>query len=193
MTEEEMRKVIYSMGVSLDGFIEGPDGKFDWAAPNPELHRYFNDVERETGAHLYGRRLYEAMRYWETTDANPNSSAIEVEYARLWQRVPTIVFSITLKRVEGNARLVKGDIAAEVARLKAQPGKDMFLGGAGIGATFMRLGLVDEYWLYVFPVVAGGGKPFFPALDAPVKLHLIETRTLPGDVVLLRYQPAQAA
>jgi dihydrofolate reductase len=106
----------------------------------------------------------------------------------LWQHVPTIVFSTTLDHVEGNARLVKEDITAEVARLKAQPGKDMFVGGAGIGATFMQLGLVDEYWLYVFPVVAGGGKPFFPSSDQPVPLRLLETRILSGGVVLLRYQ-----
>lgn len=186
-----MRKVIYSMAMSLDGFIEGPDGKFDWATPDSELHQYFNDLERETGAHLYGRRLYEVMRYWETADANPESHPVEREYARLWQQVPTVVFSTTLDKVEGNAQLVKGDIAEEVAKLKAQPGKDMFLGGAGIGATFMKLGLVDEYWLYVFPVVAGGGKPFFPASDKPVKLRLIETRTLPGNVVLLRYAHAE--
>lgn len=183
-----MRKVIYSMGVSLDGFIEGPDGKFDWGMPDPELHQYFNDMERESDVHLYGRRLYETMRYWETPEAVTNQPAVEVEFAHLWRQVPSIVFSTTLESVEGNARLVKGDIAGEVARLKAQPGKDMFLGGAGIGATFMKLSLIDEYWLYVFPVVAGGGKPFFPALTEPLALRLIETRTLPGGVVLLRYQ-----
>jgi dihydrofolate reductase len=180
--------VIYSMGVSLDGFIEGPDGKFEWAEPDRELHQYFNDLELETGAHLYGRGLYETMRYWETADQNPDSSPVEVEYAQRWQQVPTIVFSATLDKVEGNVRLVKGYIVEEVARLKAQPGKDMFVGGAGLGATFMRLGLIDEYWLYVFPVVAGGGKPFFPALDKPIPLTLLETRTLSGGVVLVRYQ-----
>lgn len=188
-----MRKVIYSMGVSLDGYIEGPDGKFDWAAPDTELHQHFNDLERETGTHLYGRGLYETMRYWETPEAVTNTSAVEVEYARLWQQVPTVVFSTSLERVEGNARLVKGDsaaIASEVARLKAQPGKDMFLGGAGIGASFMRLGLIDEYWLYVFPVIAGGGKPFFPA-GVSQRLRLIDTQTLSMGVVRLRYAAAE--
>jgi dihydrofolate reductase len=184
-----MRKVIYSMPVSLDGFIEGPDGKFDWAAPDPELHQHFNDLERETGAHLYGRRLYEVMSYWRTAHTNPASTPVELEYARLWQQVPTIVFSTTLERVEGNAKLVKDNIAEEVARLKAQPGKDMDLGGAGIGATFMQLGLIDEYRLYVYPVVLGGGKPFFPALDRPANLRLVETRTFTSGVVLLRFQP----
>ena len=185
-----MRKVIYSMPVSLDGYIEGPNGDFGWAEPDLAFHQYFNDLELEVGAHLYGRGLYEVMRYWETADANPDSTPVEVEYARRWQQVPTIVFSTTLEKVEGNARLVKGDIAEEVAKLKAQPGKDMALGGAGIGATFMRLGLVDEYWLYVYPVVVGGGKPFFPTLKDKIDLTLVETRTFTRGVVLLRYQPA---
>jgi dihydrofolate reductase len=182
-----MRKVIYGMNVSLDGFIEEPDGKLDWGTPNAELHQYFNDMERETGVHLYGRRLYETMRYWDTPEAVTNQPAVEVEYAHLWQQVPTVVFSTTLDRVEGNARLVKEDIAAEVTRLKAQPGKDMVVGGAGLGKTFIELGLIDEYWLYVHPAVAGGGKPFFPA-GIPLKLRLVETRSLPMGVVLLRYQ-----
>lgn len=187
-----MRKVIYSMCVSLDGYIEGPDGKFDWGAPDDELHQHFNDLERETGTHLYGRRLYEAMRYWETPEAVTNQPAVEVEYARLWQQVPTVVFSTSLERVEGNARLIKDDIASEVARLKAQPGKDMSLGGAGIGATFMQLGLIDEYWLYVFPVITGGGKPFFPA-GIPLRLRLIDTQTLSMGVVRLRYETVEGA
>lgn len=187
-----MRKVIYSMGVSLDGYIEGPDGKFDWAVPDAALHQHFNNMERETGMHLYGRRLYETMRYWETPEAITDTPAVEVEYAGLWQQVPTVVFSTSLERVEGNVRLVKGDIAAEVARLKAQPGRDMFLGGAGIGAAFMQLGLIDEYWLYVYPVIIGGGKPFFPA-GISVNLRLIDTQTLSMGVVLLRYETAESA
>ena len=184
-----MRKVIYSMPVSLDGFIEGSDGKFDWAEPDRELHQYFNDQELEIGAHLYGRRLYEVMRYWQTADTNPASTPVEVEYARRWQQVPTIVFSTTLERVEGNARLVKDNIADEIARLKAQPGKDMDLGGAGIGASFMKLGLIDEYRLYVYPVALGSGKPFFPVLDKPINLRLVEKRLFTSGVVFLRYQP----
>ena len=183
-----MRKVIYSMQVSLDGFIEGPNGEGDWSEPDVELHQHFNDQEREVGVHLYGRRLYEVMRYWQTADTNPASSAVELEYARLWQQVPTIVFSTTLDRVEGNATLVKENIAEVVAKLKAQPGKDMVLGGAGIGATFMKLGLIDEVWLYVYPVVLGGGKPFFPALDNKIDLRLVETKMFTSGVVLLRYQ-----
>lgn len=185
-----MRKVIYSMPVSLDGFIEGPNGEFDWAEPDLELHQHFNDQEREFGAHLYGRRLYEVMDYWRTADSNPASTAVEIEYARLWQQVPSIVFSTTLKQVEGNASLVKGDIAEEVSKLKAQPGKDMALGGAGIGATFIKLGLVDEYWFYVNPVIVGSGKRMLPSLDHKINLRLVETQTFGSGVVLLRYQSA---
>ena len=185
-----MRKVIYSMPVSLDGYIEGPNGEFDWAEPDVELHQHFNDQELEIGAHLYGRRLYEVMDYWRTADTNPASSPVEVEYAHRWQQVPTIVFSTTLERVEGNARLVKGNIAEEVAKLKAQPGKNMGLGGAGIGATFIKLGLVDEYWFYIYPVIVGGGKRMLPSLDHKINLRHVETQKFGSGVVLLRYQSA---
>lgn len=183
-----MRKVIYSMPVSLDGFIEGPNGDFNWAVPDLELHQYFNDQELEISTHLYGRRLYETMSYWQTADMNPLSTPVEVEFARRWQQVPTIVFSTTLEHVKANARMVKENIASEIARLKAQPGKDMILGGAGIGATFMKLGLIDEYRLYVHPVVLGSGKPFFPQSSEKINLQLIETRTFTSGVVYLRYQ-----
>ena len=185
-----MRKVIYSMIVSLDGFIEGPNREIDWSAPDEELHKHFNDQERAIDTHLYGRRMYEIMRYWQTADTNPSSPAHEIEYARIWQKIPTIVFSKTLKRVEGNARLARGNIAAEIAELKAQPGKDMSLGGADIASTFMRLGLIDEYGLYFQPIILGGGTPMFRALDNKINLRLVETRTFGSGVVLLRYQQA---
>jgi len=185
-----MRKVIYSMPVSLDGYIEGPNGDFDWSKPDNELHQHFNDQELETGLHLYGRRLYEVMGYWRTVDINGPDPLVEREFAARWREVPTIVFSRTLSHVEGNATLIQDDIAGFIKRQKAQEGKDLVLGGAGIGATFIRLGLVDEYRLYVFPVVLGRGKPFFPALDKPLKLHLVATQTFGSGVVLLRYRPA---
>src|SRR5512133_2859704 len=101
-----MRKLIYSMGVSLDGFIAGPSGEIDWSAPDEELHRFHNQQARDTGAHLYGRRLYEDMRPWETADEDPSASEPVVEFARIWKETPKIVFSKTLEKVEGNARLV---------------------------------------------------------------------------------------
>ena len=154
-----MRKLIYSMGVTLDGYIAGPAGEIDWSAPDEELHRFHNQQARETGAHLYGRGLYETMRFWETADQDPSRPQYALEFARIWKETPKIVFSRTLERVEGDYRLVRGNAAAEVARLKEEPGADLAVGGAGLAATFIRLGLVDEYRLFVSPVVLGAGTP----------------------------------
>jgi dihydrofolate reductase len=183
-----MRKLIYSMGVSLDGFIAGPNGEIDWSAPDEELHRFHNEQAREAGAHLYGRRLYEAMTYWETADENPSAPEHELEFARIWQQTPKLVFSRTLERVKGNARLVRDNIAEEVARLKEQPGKDMALGGAGLASTFIKLGLIDEFRPIVHPVVLGSGTPYFPPMDERINLQLVETRTFDSGVVYVRYQ-----
>jgi dihydrofolate reductase len=183
-----MRKLIYSMGVSLDGFIAGPDGEIDWSAPDEELHRFHNRQARETGAQLYGRRLYEVMRYWETADEQPSAPEHELEFARIWKDTPKIVFSKTLEKVEGNARLVRDGVAEEVARLKEQPGKDLAVGGAGLASTFMKLGFIDEYRLFISPVVLGGGTPYFPALDERINLELVETRTFGSRVVYVRYR-----
>jgi dihydrofolate reductase len=183
-----MGKLIYSMGVSLDGFIAGPDGEIDWSAPDEELHRFHNQQARETGAHLYGRRLYEAMTYWETAEEKPSAPEVELEFARIWKDTPKIVFSKTLEKVEGNARLVRDGVAEEVAKLKEESGKDLAVGGAGLASTFMKLGLIDEYRLFVSPVVLGGGTPYFPTLDERIKLELIETQTFGSRVVYVRYR-----
>jgi dihydrofolate reductase len=183
-----MRKLIYSMTVSLDGFIAGPGGNIDWSAPDEELHRFHNERVREMGAHLLGRRLYEVMVYWETADANPSAADYELEFARIWKEMPKIVFSKTLERVEGNTRLVRDNVAEEVVSLKEQPGKDLAVGGAGLASTCMKLGLIDEYQLFVSPVVLGGGTPYFPALEERINLELIETRTFGSRVVYVRYR-----
>jgi dihydrofolate reductase len=183
-----VRKVIYSMSVSLDGFIAGPDGEIDWSAPDEALHRFHNERTRELDAHFCGRRLYEEMVYWETADQNPSAPEHVLEFARIWQALPKIVVSRTLETVEGNARLVKDGIAEEVATLKRQPGKDLAVGGAGLASSFTKLGLIDEYWLFVSPVVLGGGTPYFPALDERINLELVETRTFGSRVVCLRYR-----
>jgi dihydrofolate reductase len=183
-----MRKVIYSMTVSLDGFIAGPKGEIDWSAPDEELHRFHNQRVRELGAQLCGRRLYEEMLYWETADQNPSAAEYELEFARIWQGLPKIVFSKTLEKVEGNARLVKDGVAEEVARLKEQPGKDLSVGGAGLASTFIKLGLVDEYQLFVSPVVLGGGTPYFPTLEERINLELVDTKTFGSRVVHVHYR-----
>jgi dihydrofolate reductase len=181
-----MRKVIYSFGVSLDGFIAGPDGEIDWSAPDEELHRFHNDQTRELGAHLLGRRLYETMVYWDTPDES--WSPVEREFADIWRALPKIVFSRTLERVEGNARLASDDVAEEVARLKQEPGKDIAVGGASLASTLMRRGLIDEYRLFVNPVILGAGTPYFPPLEERINLRLVETRTFGSRVVYVRYE-----
>jgi dihydrofolate reductase len=183
-----MRKLIYSMGVSLDGFIAGPDGEIDWSAPDEELHRFHNQQARETGPHLYGRRLYEVMTYWETVDEQPSISEHELEFAHIWKDTPKVVFSRTLEKVQGNARLARDSAAEEVARLKEESGKDLAVGGAGLASTFIKLDLIDEYRLFVSPVVLGGGTPYFPALDERINLELVETRTFGSRVIYLRYE-----
>jgi dihydrofolate reductase len=176
------------MGVSLDGFIAGPDGEIDWSAPDEELHRFHNQQTRELGAHLCGRRLYEVMRYWDTADENPALGETELEFARIWKDLPKIVFSKTLKTAEGNARLAEEGVAEELAKLKEEPGKDLAVGGAGLASTCIELGLIDEYRLFVSPVVLGGGTPFFPVLDERIDLELVETRTFGSRVVYVRYR-----
>jgi dihydrofolate reductase len=185
-----MRKLIYSMGVSLDGFIAGPDGEIDWSAPDEELHRFHNQQTRELGAHLCGRRLYEVMAFWETADQNPSAAEHELEFARIWKDLPKIVFSKTLRNVAGNARLVRDGAAEEVARLKEQPGGDLAVGGAGLASAFIKLGLVDEFRLFVSPVVLGGGTPYFPPLDERIELELVETQTFGSRVVYVRCRRA---
>ena len=183
-----MRKVIYSMFVSLDGFIEGPHRNLDWHIVDEELHKYVNDQQSEIDTYLYGRRMYEVMAYWETADKNPSSPEYEIEFAHIWKSMPKIVFSKTLEQVEGNARLVRSNIAEEITKLKEQPGKDMDLGGPNIASTFMQLGLIDEYRLFIHPVVLGSGTPMFQALDNTINLRLVETRPFGSGVVYLRYQ-----
>jgi dihydrofolate reductase len=187
-----MRKIIYSMLVSLDGFIEGPNRELDWHVIDEEFHKFVNDQQSEFDTYLCGRRMYEVMRYWETADTNPSSPEYELEFARIWKRTPKIVFSKTLEQVQGNARLVRDNIAAEITKLKAQPGKNMDLGGPNIASTVMKLGLIDEYRLFIQPVILGSGTPFFPPLDNTIRLRLVETRTFSSGVVYLRYQRADA-
>jgi len=187
-----MRKVIYAMGVSLDGFIAGPGGDIDWSAPDEELHRFHNEQTRELGAHFCGRGLYEVMTYWDTAEENPSAPEHELEFARIWRATPKIVFSTTLEQVVGTARLATAGVAEERAGLKEQPGADLAVGGAGLASACIALGLVDELRLFVSPVVLGAGTPFFPARDARIDLELVETRTFASRVVYLRYRVAQA-
>jgi dihydrofolate reductase len=184
-----MRKIILMMSVSLDGFIEGPDRELDWHLIDDELHTHFNRELGAMGAFLGGRVTYELMAgFWPTADADPTSPAPMVEFARIWRDMPKIVYSRTLEQAGWNTTVVRDVVAEEVMELKAQPGGDLVLGGADIAATFMRHDLIDEYRLYVHPVVIGRGKPLFPASNTKINLRLAETRTFGSGVVLLRYR-----
>jgi dihydrofolate reductase len=184
-----MRKVIYSMGVSLDGFIAGPAGEIDWSAPDEELHRFHNQQTRDLDAQLCGRRLYEVMRYWDTAaETDPSTAGPELEFAGIWKALPKIVFSTTLEEVEGNARLATGDVAETLAELTGQPGEELAIGGAGLASAAIERDLVDEYRLFVSPIVLGGGTPYFPALKERLDLELVQTRTFASRVVYLRYR-----
>lgn len=182
-----MRKVIFAMSVSVDGFIETASGDINWTSPDPELQRHVIDRESTIDTHLYGRRLYETMvPYWPTVEQSPSAPQFAIDYARVWKRQRKIVFSKTLTEVGGSCELFRGDVREEITKLKARPGKDMFVGGPHLASTFMKLRLIDEYWLYVNPVILGGGKPMFPHLGARIDLELIETRRFGSGVVLLK-------
>ncbi|MFI6495003.1 dihydrofolate reductase family protein [Streptomyces sp. NPDC050564] len=187
-----MRSVTYSMSVSLDGYIVGPDGDFDWTPPDEEVFRFATDEVREVGVHLLGRRLYETMLYWETVDQNPSLDFSTLEFAAIWKALPKVVFSTTLSAVQGNARLASGGLTEEIERLRAEPGKgDIAIGGATLAAEAAALGLIDEYRARVYPVLVGGGIPFFPQRERRVDLELVETRTFSSRIVYLRYRVAR--
>ena len=184
-----MRSVTYSMGVSLDGYIVGPDGGFDWTAPDDEVFRFVTEQIRQVGVHLLGRRLYETMLYWETADQDPSLEDSMLEWAAIWKSLPKVVFSKSLSAVQGNARLASGGLAEEIQRLRAEPGEgDIAIGGATLAAEAATLGLVDEYRPRVYPVLLGGGIPFFPQRGRRVDLALVEARTFSSRVVYLRYR-----
>lgn len=183
-----MRSVTYSMSVSLDGYIVGPDGRFDWSVPDEEVFRHAIDEVRQVDVHLLGRRLYETMLYWETAEEDPSLGDAELEWTALWKALPRVVFSTTLTEVEGNARLASGSVAEEIGRLRAEPGEGQIaIGGATLAAEAAASELIDEYRIRVHPVLVGGGIPFFPPNGRQVDLQLLETHTFASKVVYLRY------
>ena len=183
-----MRKVTCSMGVSLDGYIAGPDGAFTWSAPDEEVFRFATQEVRGLGVHLLGRRLYETMSYWKTVDQT-SLSDLEREFAAVWTSLPKVVFSTTLTSVEDGYRLAAGGLAEEVERWRARPGHgDIGIGGAARVAEASALDLVDEYRLRVHPVLVGGGTPFFPRAERRGDLDLLDSRPFDSGVVHLRYR-----
>ena len=184
-----MRKLTFAMNVSLDGYIAAPGDDLGWSVPSDELFQWWSDRVGATGLALYGRRLWETMSsHWPTADQQPGATPAHIEYARRWRDMPKVVFSSTIDRVDGNARLVTGDAVAEITRLKAEDGAPMEIGGATLAGAAMRAGLIDEYQVVTHPVLVGGGKPFFSALDAWARLRLVETRAFPDGVTLSHYE-----
>jgi dihydrofolate reductase len=183
-----MGKLIYLMNVSLDGFVETPDRGLDWTVIDDELHGWFNDHARGIEASMYGRRLYEVMAaYWPTAESDPEATETMLEFGRIWNATPRIVFSRTLESVDFNSRLVSGDVGEVLAKVRAEFDGDIEVGGPTLAAQFIERGLVDEYRLVVHPVVLGAGTPFFPRLERPIGLRLIETQTFSSGAVSLRY------
>lgn len=184
-----MRKLIYGMNLSLDGYIAAPGDDIGWGVPDDELFQFWSDRLQATDLTLYGRKLWQTMSsHWPTGDQQPDATPAHIEFARRWRDMSKVVFSSTIDKVDWNARLVTGDAVAEITRLKSEDGGPMDIGGATLAGAAMRAGLIDEYVLATAPVLVGGGTPFFTALDNWVNLNLVETRTFPNGVVLTRYE-----
>lgn len=181
-----MSSLIYSMGVSLDGFIADREGAFDWTVPSDELFGFRLAQVRELGGYLLGRRLYETMLVWET-DPSLRDNEARSAFADVWCGIPKIVFSRTLDSVQGNARLAEGSVAEEVTAALDATDKDVSIGGAGLAAAAIELGLVDELRMFRHPVLVGGGTPFLPPVTEDIPLDLIETRTFGSRVIYERY------
>ena len=175
------------MSVSVDGFIADRDGAFGWGAPSDELFRFHLAQVRELGGYLLGRRLYETMLVWET-DSSLRDNEARAAFADVWCAIPKIVFSRTLDSVQGNARLAETSVAEEAAAALNATDKDVSIGGAGLAASAIQLGLVDELRMFRYPVVIGGGTPFLPPVTEDVSLDLIETRTFGSRVIYERYR-----
>jgi len=183
-----MARIIYGMLMSLDGYIAGPDGGPALPVPESALHWHFNAMMKQTSIALYGRRMYEIMRYWESWDKKDGAPEVEVDFAHAWQETPKIVFSTTLREVGPNARLVKDDVENVVKSVKSGSDGDIMVAGAGLAASLSRLRLIDEYQLFMHPIVLGGGKPFFEA-GMSMKLKPLGTENLAQGVTMLRYAP----
>ena len=182
--------LIYSMNVSVDGFIADRDGGIDWTPPSEELFRFHLEQVSELGAHLCGRRLYETMLPWET-DPSMRENELGAAFADVWCAIPKVVFSRTLDSVQGNARLAEASVAEEAAAALDATDKDVSIGGAGLAAEAIELGLVDELRMFRNPVVVGGGTPFLPPVTEDVRLDLVETRTFGSRVIYECYRRAR--
>lgn len=184
-----MRRIIFSLSVSVDGYFASPDGGLAWHRVDEELHAHFNEKFAVMGAFLEGRVTYELMEsYWPTADDDPAATTVEKEFAAIWRGMPKIVFSRTLEQVGPGARIERDVDVERIAALKAEPGGDLVVGGPDLAATFRELDLIDEYHLYVHPVLIGRGLPIFRPTDVSADLRLVETRSFGNGVVMLRHE-----
>jgi dihydrofolate reductase len=182
--------LIYSAIASLDGYIEDEDGKFDWAAPDEEVHRFVNELERPIGTHLYGRRMYEVMVYWETADTAADQPTATQDYAAIWQGADKIVYSRTLEAESSTRTRIERDFDPEaIRRMKASESRDLSMGGPELAAQAIQAGLVDECHLFLVPVVVGGGKHWLPQ-NVALQLELLAERRFGSGVVHLHYRLA---
>jgi dihydrofolate reductase len=187
-----MARLIYTALSSLDGYIEDREGRFDWAAPDEEVHQFVNDLERSAGTHLYGRRMYETMVYWETAHTLADRSPVTLDYARIWQAADKVVYSTTLETVSSARTRVERAFDPEaVRRLKASASRDLTVGGPELAAQAFRAGLVDECHLFLTPIIVGGGKPSLPD-GVRMRLELLDERRFVSGVVHLRHRVVPA-
>ena len=185
-----MAKLIYSAITSLDGYVADKEGNFDWAAPSEEVHAFVNQLERSIGTHLFGRRMYETMVYWETAHTRPDSSPVELDYAEVWQAADKIVYSRTMADVSSARTRIEREFDPDSVReLKQRTGRDLSVGGAELGAQAIKADLVDEYHLFVNPVVVGGGTSALPD-DIRLDLELLDEHRFASGVVHLHYRSA---
>lgn len=184
-----MAKLIYSGITSLDGYVADEDGTFDWSAPDEEVHRFVNEVERPIGTYLYGRRMYEVMLYWETADAVTDQHEVERDYTAIWQAADKIVYSSTLKHVSSARTVIEPAFDPDLVRqMKSTAAQDISIGGPHLAAQAIKAGLVDEYQMFVGPIAVGGGKAFLPA-KVRLDLELVDEHRFGNGVVALRYRP----
>jgi dihydrofolate reductase len=183
-----MAKLIYTAITSLDGYVADEDGNFDWAAPDEEVHGFVNDLERPVGTYLYGRRMYEVMAPWETDPTIADQSRVMRDFAELWQAADKVVYSRTLETGSTASTRIERDFDPEAVRqLKTQAERDLTVGGPDLAAQAIRAGLVDEWHLFLTPIVVGGGTPSLPD-KVRVKLELLDERRFGNGVVFLRYR-----
>jgi dihydrofolate reductase len=181
-------KLIYSVIASLDGYVADEDGNFDWAVPDEEVHAFINDLGRPVGTYLYGRRMYETMVGWETDPTLADRSPLMRDFAEIWRAADKIVYSRTLERVTSARTRIERDFDPEaVRRTKAAAGRDLIVGGPDLAAHAIKAGLVDEWHLFVTPIVVGGGKRSVPD-NVRVRLELLDERRFEGGVVYLHYR-----